>query len=280
MLQILFLPFLAALILTGIHAYLGIHVIERKVIFVDLALAQIASLGALVAVIFGFHLHTLGSYFFSLGFALLGAALFAFTRLKEKLISQEVIIGISYAVCSALSILVLNGLPSEAEHIKEMLVGNLLFVHWQAVLKIAILYSVIGVVHFLFRRQFLAISLDPDHTSKNKTSVRWWDFLFYATFGVVVTSSVEIAGVFLVFAYLIIPATCAILLATTIRGRLILGWVIGVVGSLGGFIASALWDFPTGAAIVVVFGLMLILIALIRFLVKKISGEHNPTESR
>ena len=273
MIQILLLPFIASLILTGIHAYLGIHVIERKVIFVDLALAQVASLGALVAVAFGFELHTLGSYLFSLGFALAGATLFAFTRLKEKLISQEVIIGIVYAVCSAFSIILLNSLPSEAEHIKEMMVGKLLFVDWKMVLKIAILYSMVGVVHFIFRKNFLKISLDCSNDKKDKPSNRWWDFLFYATFGVVVTSSVEIAGVLLVFTYLIVPAVCAILLASGIRNRLIAGWIIGVIGSLGGFVASVAWDAPTGAAIVCVFGGIFLLIALFRALYLHFSGK-------
>jgi zinc/manganese transport system permease protein len=265
----MFLPFVVCLILTGIHAYLGIHVIEREVIFVDLALAQIAALGAIVAFIFGMELHSTPAYLFSLGFTFIGATIFSLTRLKEKKVSQEAIIGIVYAVTAAASIIALDSVPSEAKHIEYMLVGNILFVQWPEIIKMAILYSIIGIFHFLYRRKFLLISLDPEEAQRQKIPIRWWDFLFYATFGVVVTSSVEIAGVLLVFSYLIVPAVAAILLSDKLKVRLLLGWLIGSVTSFIGLYLSATLNFPTGAAIVCTFGIVVVAVALFKKLVIK-----------
>ncbi|MDI6780200.1 MAG: metal ABC transporter permease [Bacteroidota bacterium] len=269
MLELMFLPFVACLILTGIHAYLGIHVIEREVIFVDLALAQIAALGAIVAFIFGMELHSTPAYIFSLTFTFIGATIFALTRFKERKISQEATIGIVYAVTAAVAILALDRVPSEAEHIKYMLVGNILFVQWPEIIKMAILYSIIGLFHFLYRKKFLLISLNPEEAQRQRIPIRWWDFLFYATFGVVVTSSVEIAGVLLVFSYLIVPAVAAILLSDVLKVRLLLGWIIGSVTSFIGLYLSATFDFPTGAAIVCTFGIVVVGVAFIKKLVTK-----------
>lgn len=269
MLELMFLPFVVCLILTGIHAYLGIHVIEREVIFVDLALAQIAALGAIVAFIFGMELHSTPAYLFSLGFTFIGATIFSLTRLKERKISQEAIIGIVYAVTAAAAIIALDSAPSEAKHIEYMLVGNILFVQWPEIIKMAILYSIIGIFHFLYRRKFLLISLDPEEAQRQKIPIRWWDFLFYATFGVVVTSSVEIAGVLLVFSYLIVPAVAAILLSDKLKVRLLLGWLIGSVTSFIGLYLSATLNFPTGAAIVCTFGIVVVAVALFKKLVIK-----------
>src|ERR1700704_5137735 len=129
-LTFLILPFLAGLILTGIHAYLGVHVVERGVIFVDLSLAQIAALGSTIAVIFGYNVHDPITYFWSLGFTIVGAAIFALTRVhRETRIPQEAIIGIVYAVSAAAAILVMSKAPQETEHLKDMLVGNILAVN-------------------------------------------------------------------------------------------------------------------------------------------------------
>src|SRR6266705_4896702 len=208
-------PFVASLILTGIHAYLGVHVVERGVIFVDLALAQIAALGATIAILVGMDPHGRGAYFLSLGFTFLGAAIFAMARSRRGHIPQEAFIGITYAVASAAAILAMSKATGETEHLKDMLVGNILAVSWPEVRKTALLYGAIGIFHFLFRKKFLAISMNHGKAEHSGLNVRFWDFLFYASFGFVVTSSVAIAGVLLVFFYLIVPSVAAMLYADT-----------------------------------------------------------------
>jgi zinc/manganese transport system permease protein len=271
MLQFLLLPFLAGLVLTGIHAYLGVHVVERGVIFVDLSLAQIAALGTTVALLAGYDVHSGISYFWSLGFTIVGAAIFALTKVKhETRIPQEAIIGIVYAVSAAAAILVMSKAPQETEHLKDMLVGNILAVNWYTVIKTAILYSLVGLFHFIFRKKFLAISVGA-HTGTGEsgvTNVKFWDFLFYTSFGFVVTSSVAIAGVLLVFSYLIVPSVAAMLFATSIGKRLAIGWSMGALVTLLGVLLSFKLDLPTGATIVCTFGIALSLMAIARVFVK------------
>src|SRR5689334_21740548 len=187
-LQFLLAPFVASLILTGIHAYLGVHVVERGVIFVDLSLAQIAALGTTVAVLGGMDPHGGASYWISLGFTFLGALVFSTIRSRRARIPQEAVIGISYAVASAAAILAMSKSAEQTEHLKEMLVGNILTVSWHEVAKTALLYGVIGLFHYIFRKKFLAISMDHQKAEAQGISVRLWDFLFYASFGFVVTS--------------------------------------------------------------------------------------------
>lgn len=267
--ELLAAPFFACLILTGIHSYLGLHVVERGVIFVDLALAQIAALGATVAFLFGYALHSQPAYFFSLGFTFVGAGIFALSRDHQGKIPQEAVIGIAYAVAAAASILAMSQAPEGAEHIKDMLVGNVLTVSWKEVLKVAGLYSLIGLFHGIYRKPFLAISRDPMQAEREGYSPRRWDFLFYITFGFVVTSSVEIAGVLLVFSYLVIPSVAAILFYQGIRARLLFAWSMGTIVSAAGMILSYLLDLPTGAAIVCTFGMALLLCYFVRFLIDK-----------
>src|SRR5882762_10510283 len=228
-LPFLFWPFIASLILTGIHAYLGVHVVERGVIFVDLALAQIAALGATIAILVGMDPHGRGAYFLSLGFTFLGAAIFALARSRRGHIPQEAFIGIAYAVASAA----------------------------------AILYGIVGLFHYIFRRNFLLISTNPAEAEKRGLNVRLWDFLFYASFGFVVTSSVAIAGVLLVFCYLIVPSVGAMLFADRIGPRLAIGWTMGTLVSALGVYLSVQLDTPTGATIVVTFGGVLSLMFLL-----------------
>jgi len=256
MFDLMLAPFAACLILVGIHAYLGIHVLERGIIFVDLALAQLAALGSITAVLAGFPLHTPQSYVFSLLFTLAGAVLFSLTRGKRNGVSQEAVIGIAYVVCAAASVLALERIPGESQHIKEMLVGNILFVSWRQIMETLFLYGLVGVFHWVFRKKIMLISSRPADAEKNGVSIRWWDFLFYAAFGLVVTSSVEIAGVLLVFSFLVIPAFCAMLLVRGFTPRLAAGWTMGVFTSLAGIYASARFDLPTGAAIVCAFGVL------------------------
>jgi zinc/manganese transport system permease protein len=270
-LQFLAAPFAASLILTGIHAYLGVHVVERGVIFVDLSLAQIAALGATIAVLLPFADHDPHGpwvYWISLVFTFVGAAIFSTIRSRRAHIPQEAIIGISYAVASAAAILAMSKATSESEHLKDMLVGNILAVSWTEVLKTALLYAGIGAFHFVFRRQFLAISMNHDKAEKDGINVKLWDFLFYASFGFVVTSSVAIAGVLLVFCYLIVPSVAAMLYADRIGSRLAIGWSMGTIVSALGIYLSVRLDLPTGATMVCTFGLVLILMALVRPLIR------------
>ena len=235
-LPFLYLPFLAGLILTGIHAYLGVHVVERGVIFVDLSLAQIAALGTII-----------------------GAGIFAMTRVhRETRIPREAIIGIVYAVSAAAAILAMSKATGETEHLKDMLVGNILSVNLSTVLRTAGLYALVGLFHFIFRKKFLAISL-----GETIPHMKLWDFLFYVSFGFVVTSSVAIAGVLLVFSYLIVPSVAAMLYARTIGARLAIGWTMGALVSALGILLSFKLDLPTGATIVCTFGIALALMAAV-----------------
>lgn len=263
--QLLLPAFVASLILTGIHAYLGVHVVERGVIFVDLSLAQIAALGSTVAYLLGNDLHSTTAYLYSLGFTFLGAAIFAFSRVHRKTrIPQEAVIGIVYAVSAAIAILVMSKATQETEHLKEMLVGNILSVTWPELAKTAVLYSLVGVFHFIFRERFLVISMDEQEAERRGLNIRFWDFLFYVSFGFVVTSSVAIAGVLLVFCFLIVPSVTAMLFASRLGPRLAIGWTMGALVSAGGVALSFLLDLPTGAAIVATFGLTLLVLAGVR----------------
>src|SRR5947209_791520 len=267
MLHFLAAPFVASLILTGIHAYLGVHVVERGVIFVDLSLAQIAALGATIAILMPItngDPHAPVVYWISLAFTFVGALLFSTIRGRRARIPQEAIIGICYAVASAAAILAMSKATSESEHLKDMLVGNILAVSWPEVGKTALLYGAIGAFHFIFRHKFLLISMNPKRAEAEGISIRFWDFLFYASFGFVVTSSVSIAGVLLVFCYLIVPSVAAMLYADSIGRRLAIGWTMGTVVSALGVYLSLLLDLPTGATIVCTFGLVLIVMAIVR----------------
>src|SRR5580765_7634912 len=265
-LSFLLWPFIASLILTGIHAYLGVHVVERGVIFVDLALAQIAALGATIAILIGMDPHGRGAYWLSLAFTFLGAAIFAFARTRRGHIPQEAFIGIAYSVASAMAILLMSKATGETEHLKDMLVGNILAVSWPEVRKTAILYALVGIFHYIFRKKFLLISMNHDKAESLGISVRFWDFLFYASFGFVVTSSVAIAGVLLVFCYLIVPSVGAMLFADRIGPRLAIGWTMGTLVSALGVYFSLMLDLPTGATIVCTFGAVLIAMFLIHLL--------------
>ncbi len=267
MLEFLLPAFVASLILTGIHAYLGVHVVERGVIFVDLALAQIAALGATIAILVGMDPHGRGSYWISLGFTFLGAAIFAMARTRRGHIPQEAFIGITYAVASAAAILAMSKATGETEHLKDMLVGNILAVSWGEAGKTAVLYGIIGLFHYIFRKKFLAISMSHEKVEEMGINVRLWDFLFYASFGFVVTSSVAIAGVLLVFCYLIVPSVGAMLFADRIGARLALGWTMGALVSALGVYLSAQLDLPTGATIVCTFGSVLILMFFLHLIV-------------
>ena len=260
LISILWAPFLMCLVLTGIHAYLGVHVLAREVVFVDIALAQIAALGATAAFLFGLEMDTWASYFAGLAATIVGAVVLALTRTRHRHVSQEAVIGVVYAASSAAAVLLADRAPHGAEQVRTMLVGNLLAVRGREVVEVAILYAAIGVFHWFCRRPFFLISTDPAEAYAQGWRVKLWDFLFYASFGVVVTSSVRIAGVLLVFSYLIVPSLAGIMLGGSTRAKLLIGWGFGAIVSVIGMVASAGFDLPTGATVVCAFALTLVVL--------------------
>lgn len=253
--EFLTLPFLMCLLLVGIHCYLGLHVLARGVIFVDLSLAQVAALGATIAVFFGLEGDSTGTYFVSLTATFIASGLFAIARRHEHLFSQEAIIGVVYALGSASVVLIVDRMAHGAEHIKELLIGKVLWVGEDDIIKTAIIYSGVGFIHALFYKQFIRIS-----NGEPQAHAGLWDFLFYCLFGVVITSSVRIAGVLQVFSFLIVPALVSSIYFKSILWRLLFGWGLGLFLCLFGMTFSYLLDFPSGAFIVVCFTIVPVLI--------------------
>ena len=237
--------FLVAVCLVGIHVYFGIQILRRGVIFVDLALAQIAALGATVAFMLGHPAQSAATYGYSLVFTLFAALLLTFTRQWATRIPQEALIGVIYVVAAAAAILLIDRAPQGAEHLKQVLTGNILTSGVKDLAFIVPLYTGVGLVHWLLARRL------------SGAGAFVWEFFFYASFGVVVTSSVALAGVLLVFSFLIMPAAIGVLYATTFSRQLLVGWGTGAVASAAGLIASYFFDLPTGAAMVCAFGFAL-----------------------
>jgi len=259
-LQFLWPSFLVAVCLVGIHAYFGIQVLARKVIFVDLALAQIAALGATVAFMLGHPAQSVATYGYSLSFTLLAAVLLAFTRSWGTRVPQEALIGVIYVVAAATAIVLIDRAPQGAEHLKQILTGNILTSGYNDVALIVPLYTAVGLLHWVLRR----------HMTGEGSLL--WEFVFYATFGIVVTSSVAIAGVLLVFSFLIIPAAIGVMFADAPSRQLAIGWIFGTLVSAAGLAASFVFDLPTGAAMVCAFGASL---ALAGVLYPFLRGDHR-----
>jgi zinc/manganese transport system permease protein len=260
--EVMFWPIVACVLLPWLLVYLGLHVVQRGIIFIDIAMAQMASLGICVAVLFRLDLESWTTFAIALAFTLTGAAIFSVTGKRTSQIPQEAVIGISYVVAAAAAVLLLSRAAEGDEEIKNMLVGNILLVTPREVWERFALFVAVGIFHFVFRRNFLLVSFDRDGAYRKGLRVRWWDFFFYAVFGLVVTSFVRIAGVLLVFSYLIVPAVCGINLAQRTVNRLLIGWFIALLGGIAGLFLSYWWDLPSGAAIVCTFGALLILISL------------------
>src|SRR5437016_6201164 len=260
--EVMFWPIVACVLLPWLLVYLGLHVVQRGIIFIVIAMAQMASLGICLAVLFHLDLQSLTTFGIALGFTLVGGAIFSVTGKRSSQIPQEAVIEISYVVAAAAAVLLLSRAAEGDEEIKNMLVGNILLVTPHEVWKCFALFVAVGVFHFILRRSFLLVSFDRDGAYQKGLRVRWWDFLFYAVFGLVVTSFVRIAGVLLVFSYLIVPAICGINLAQRIGIRLLIAWLSALVGGVAGLFLSYWWDLPSGAAIVCTFGALLILISL------------------
>ena len=253
-------PLIACLLLPGILVYLGLHIVRREVIFVDLALAQVAALGTSLCLMLGHEAREVHTYIWSVGFTLIGAALFAWTRTKSHhRVPQEALIGIVYVVAAAAGILLLSKSAEGNEELRRTLIGDVLLVSPKEVLSAFAIYVVIGAIHFAFRKQFLMISFEPERALAEGLAMRWWDFLFYALFGLVVTSFLQIGGVLLVFSYLIVPAVCANFLASRLVNLLLIGWGTATGAGVIGLYVAYRSDLPTGAAIVCVLGVFLVL---------------------
>ena len=323
-LPVLVAPFVACLVIASLHCYMGLHVIKRGVIFVDLALAQSAALGTAVALLVtplvcsdphhhhesslaaptegqlaellesegadAFaeaipvierasvaapsnesyqeeaheHEHEWFAQAMSLAFALLGALLLAFGRLRDERIPHEAIIGIIFVVCAALSVLILSKAPHGHEKMEAMLVGSILFVRWSEVAVMLVLYAVLGAFHLALRKPFVEISRDVVAADRAGKRVRLWDCLFYGSFALMVTQSVGVAGVLVVFSYLIIPAACAALFADGFGRQLVVAWIVAVVVTVAGLVLSAAGDMPTGASLVSCFGAVLVVCVVAR----------------
>jgi zinc/manganese transport system permease protein len=255
-------PLIACLLLPGILVYLGLHIVRREVIFVDLALAQVAALGTSLCIMLGHDAHEMHTYVWSVGFTLIGAALFALTRSKSHArVPQEAIIGIVYVMAAAAGILLLSRSAEGNEELRRTLIGDVLLVSPKEVLTTFATFVAIGAVHFVFRKQFILLSFEPERAVAEGMAVRWWDFLFYALFGLVVTSFLQIGGVLLVFSYLIVPAVCANFLVSRLANLLVIGWVTATVASVVGLYVAFESDLPTGATIVCALGAALVLAA-------------------
>jgi zinc/manganese transport system permease protein len=281
-LSVMALPLLACLLLVLILPALGQHVLARGVIFVDLALAQIAALGQSVAFLLGADPHDPSTYYWSFGFTLLGAALFSFLWDREHSVLQEAFIGISFALATAATLLMLSNAPHGAEHVSGALSGEALgWVTWKDIVIMATLFAVVGTFLFLSRRRLLLCSEDPKQARQLGLSVKKWDFLFYASFGLVVTSSVKVSGVLAVFSYLIVPVVCATLLGRHGRARLFWAWAIAFVVSILGAVVSYLRDWPMGATIVCLFGVTVAIISVsvrMKYVDPDPNGEHRAGE--
>lgn len=252
------------LILTGICVYIGIHVIMREVIFIDIALAQIAALGASLCIFFDLELTSIWTFLISLSFALIAALLLSGTKKLSRQVPQEAFIGILYATGAAALILMGDRLAHGSEHVKELMVGHLLWTNWREVSFYFVVYLVLGSIYFLLHKRLLNISQNYGTENLQNSSILLWEFIFYALLGVVVTFGVRVAGVLLMFGFLVVPAVIGSLLGTSFKIRLMIGWVTGLIFSLLGSYLSYSLDFPTGATIVVSLGIGLLILALIK----------------
>lgn len=288
MIEIMLPALVISLILVGLHAYLGIHIIARGVIFVDLALAQTAAMGWAAGNLGLSHwiMETTGlpeemaSAAVGVAATTLAAALFAMSRFENEFVPQEAIIGIVFVVASALTIILAAQAPRGSEHVEQLLTGSLLWVTWPQIWRTLGIYAVIGAIHWALRHRFLTLSLRPEQAIAQKWSIRGWDFLFYALFGVVVTISVAIAGVLVVFSFLVIPAVIAFLFARQPRSLLLLAWLSGILATLLGLYVSYRQDLPTGPMVVCAFALALVAAFGVRAARKRFGVAPQPAPAK
>lgn len=266
LLQLMIAPFAACMVLVAMLSYLGVHIIAREVIFVDLSLAQMAALGSTSALLFDVAPDSPLGYGFALAFTTLGAFIFDMSRTSKakRRVPQEAIIGIVFVVASAAGILVADKAPKGAEAIKDILVGSILWVTWPTILKMALVFVGLGAFHWFFRERFFTISLEEDKAEESGWNVRWWDFLFYASFGVAISLAVPVAGVLLVFSFLVVPAVVSFLFTRKVSLLLLMSWTAAAFASALGLTVSFQFDLPTGPLIVCVFGMVLLGAGVVR----------------
>jgi zinc/manganese transport system permease protein len=276
LLQVMLPPFVACMVFVAMLGYLGIHIIARGVIFVDLALAQMAALGSMTALLLGVQSQSMTGYAFAFGFATLGALLFSVTRSTggKPRVPHEAIIGIVYVVASAATLLVADKAPHGAETVKEALAGTILWVSWSDIIKLGVVYVVIGAFHWLLRHRFLTISLDEEKALAGRWRLRWWDFLFYFSFGVAITLAVPVAGVLLVFTFLVVPSVVAFLFTRRARPLIAISWAAAALSSAGGLGVSYKFDLPTGPVIVCAFGVLLLIAGVVRLAKTRLEAKR------
>ena len=282
-------PFFACLTLVGIHGYFGIHVLKREIIFIDIAMAQIAALGGTIfsllpaaAVvedgITHYEAHGAGplAYIISLALVFLAAGVFTLLKSEKLFVSIEAMIGITFAVATTISVILIDKAAGGDVHVKEMLVGSILWVKWFDILKSFIVYSIIGTLHYIFRYKILPISENYQKAKEKGINVRLWDFFFYFTLGIVVIHSVKIAGILVVFAFLIIPASISVLFSEKWSTRIIVGYTVGTIVTMFGIYFSWVVDVPAGPSVILFLGVALSLALIIRKLnLFGIAGEKD-----
>ncbi len=249
------LPFmvqaLAAAVITGVLlSYLGVHVVGRGIVFVDLALGQISSLGVAFAAFIGTGLTSI-----PLIFTLVGALLMSFINIRDKRLKQEAVIGILYAFTSALTVLFISKTPHGDSDIQEVLFGNILSISWQQITLVGIVFGAIAIMHLIFARKFFNLTESFENGQNHSVGIfNVWNFLFYISIGLAIVFAVKINGVIPVFSYLIIPAVSAILISKNKITVIILAMLISILAGFLGLNFSFHYDFPAGPSIVSVLG--------------------------
>jgi len=260
---ILFLlpPFTVCLLLAGLLSYFGNHILSREVIFVDIAVAQVASLGTMIGIMMGMTEGTLGSYLFSLAFTVIIVSIFAVSKFKNKELSQEVTIGIIYCMALAIAMLLVDSVTGGSNFIQKTFSGAILWVTWTDVLITALIFAPLFVIHMFFQKSFIRIS-DGDVDGYKESTIKLYNLIFYITFGIAVVQSVKIGGIFVVFMYLIGPAAMALFITDVWKLRFFMSWLMGFIGSVLGISVSYNYNLPNGPTIVCMLGVMLFITSL------------------
>ncbi len=256
-------PFLGCLAIVAIVGYMGLHVLKREVVFIDIALAQMAAVGVIVPhLLFHAHHDSPLTFIFPLVFTTAAAAFYAFARSRVVQIPLEATIGVSYAIASGAALFLIGVQPGGHVHVKQMLIGSILWTTGSDVAWCAAVFSVVGLLFYLMRKPFTRISDDYEAAVRAGMKVVGWDFLFYALLGIVIILAVRIAGVVIVFCFLIIPATTSAIFSSKWRIRLLLTWLFGAVASLLGLVFAYCLDFSLGPSVALFSGLVLVVCGL------------------
>ena len=262
-------PLTASILLAGILGYFGNHILSRGIIFIDIAIAQIAALGTMIGLLLGFAEDSFSVQFISYGFTLLILSLFALTKFRKQIIPQEAIIGIIYCLGLGLAMLLAERIPGGSNFITKTITGNILWVTWKNVISCLILFSVIAIIHFFLQKHFVHISDSKENLSYGPAKTRVYELFFYITFGIVIVKAVPVGGIFLVFTLLIAPTATASLFTKSWKLRFIWSWVIGIFGSFFGIYLSYYLNISNGPAIVCFLGSFAFLMAFVKLFMKK-----------